>query len=335
MIANAVRPAQRRAGVETFRPLRQYLAGFMGTLYVVATPIGNLEDVTLRALRVLAEVPLIAAEDTRTTRRLLERHNIRTPLTAYTDHNKQARIPALLARLETGDLALVSEAGTPAISDPGEDLVAAAAAAGHRVVPVPGPSALLAALTASGLPTRRFLYLGFLPRTSGDRRRLFTTVAALPYTLVAYESPHRLRAALADAFTVFGDRPVAVCRELTKVYEEVFRGGLSEAVAHFTAPRGEFTLVIAGATEEAPAGDLDAAVTHVARRCAGGRSARDAVTEAATQHGLPRKQVYEAWLKSRASSERPGEQSTSTCVGEVAAHAQEGLPQAGIPPVQK
>ncbi len=276
----------------------------MGTLYVVSTPIGNLEDVTLRALRVLGEVPLIAAEDTRTTRRLLDRHGIRTRLVAYTDHNKRARIPALLGHLETADLALVSEAGTPAISDPGEDLVAAAAAAGHRIVPVPGASALLAALVASGLPSRRFLYLGFLPRTAGERRRLFGAVASLPYTLVAYESPHRVRAALVDAAAVLGDRRAAVCRELTKVYEEVFRGTLTEALAHLAEPRGEFTLVIAGAEDEPTTDGLDAALDDVAGMIAAGRSARDAVAEAAARHGLPRRRVYDAWLRSNAGNER-------------------------------
>ena len=277
----------------------------MGTLYVVSTPIGNLEDVTLRALRVLGEVPLIAAEDTRTTRHLLNRHGIRTRLTAYTDHNKRARIPGLLRHLESADLALVSEAGTPAISDPGEDLVAAAAAAGHRVVPVPGASAILAALVASGLPARRVLYLGFVPRTSGDRKRLFSSVATLPYTLVAYESPHRVRAALTDALTVLGDRRCAVGRELTKLHEEVYRGTLSEAAAHFTEPRGEFTLVIAGAPDENPAGDLDAALSDVAGATAAGTSARDAVRAAAERHGLPRKQLYEAWLKLDSASDLP------------------------------
>ncbi len=256
----------------------------MGTLYVVATPIGNLEDVTLRALRVLAAVPLIAAEDTRTTRHLLERHGIVTPLVSYTDHNKHVRISA---------------AGTPAISDPGEDLVAAAAAAGHRVVPVPGPSAVLAALSVSGLSTRRFLYLGFLPRAAGERRALFHFLANLPYTLVAFESPHRLRAALADALAVLGDRPVAVCRELTKVHEEVYRGSLRGALERFQEPRGEFTLVIQGATAPPPAGDLAAALAEVAELVAGGASARDAVATVARRHDLPRRQLYEAWLKGR------------------------------------
>lgn len=255
-------------------------------------------DISQRALEVLAAVPLIAAEDTRTTGRLLDRHGIRTPLTAYTDHNKRARIPRLLAHLEESDLALVSEAGTPAISDPGEDLVSAAIAAGRRIVPLPGASAVLAALVASGLPSRRFLYLGFLPRSGGDRRRLFTSVAALPFTLVLYESPHRVRAALTDALAVLGDRRVAVCRELTKLYEEIIRGTISEALTHLTEPRGEFTLVIAGAAEDADSGgDLESALAEVAARVAAGASARDAVADVAAAHGLPKRQVYDGWLR--------------------------------------
>lgn len=269
----------------------------MGTLYVVSTPIGNLEDITLRALRVLAEVPLIAAEDTRTTRRLLTHHGIGTPLTAYNDHNKAARIPFLLRHLDTADLALVSEAGTPALSDPGEDLVVAAAGAGHRVVPVPGASALLAALVASGLPTRRFLYVGFLPRTSGERRRLFAGIAALPYTLVAYESPHRVRAALEDALATLGDRAIAVGRELTKLYEEVYRGRLADAVAHFVEPRGEFTLVIGGAAVVKTEGSLDDVLDQVARLSASGASTRDAIAAASRESRVPRRAVYDAWLK--------------------------------------
>ncbi len=271
----------------------------MGTLYVIATPIGNLEDVTLRALRLLREVPLIAAEDTRTTRRLLNHHGISTRLTAYTDHNKRGRIPALLAHLESANLALVSEAGTPVISDPGQDLVAAAAAAGHTVVAVPGASAVLTALVASALPVRTFLYLGFLPRTSADRRRLFAAVATLSHTLVVYESPHRVRASLADALAELGDRPVAVCRELTKLHEEIFRGTLSRAIAHVAEPRGEFTLVIGGApgTIDRPSPELGGALTAVGRLVTDGSSVRDAVTVVAAREGIARRQLYAAWLK--------------------------------------
>jgi 16S rRNA (cytidine1402-2'-O)-methyltransferase len=269
----------------------------MGTLYLVATPIGNMEDVTLRALRVLGEVPLIAAEDTRTTRKLLSHHGIGAPrLLSYTERNRRARTPAILAALDEGDVALVSEAGMPAISDPGVHVVEAAVAAGHRVVPVPGPSALTAAVAASGLPTRRFHYLGFLPRRAGERRKLLRGVAALPETLVAFEAPHRLRASLTDVLDALGDRRIAACRELTKLHEEVFRGTLSEALDHFQQPLGEFTLVIEGAPESGPkrdAGEIDGEL-RVLR--AQGLRARDAVRDVATRLGLPHRDVYQRWL---------------------------------------
>jgi 16S rRNA (cytidine1402-2'-O)-methyltransferase len=271
----------------------------MGTLYIISTPIGNLEDITLRALRILAAVPLVAAEDTRTTRRLLDHHAIRARLISYNDHNKAARIPALLAHLAEADLALVSDAGTPALSDPGEDLVVAAVSAGHAVVPVPGASALLAALVASGLDTRRFLYLGFLPRSSGERRRAFAAVSALPYTLVAYESPHRVRDTLVDARAALGNRRVAVCRELTQLHEEVVRGALDTVIERITAPRGEYTLVFEGAAESNEPGDLATAIGDVRRHVAAGISARDAVAEAAIAHGIPRRLVYDGWLHTR------------------------------------
>lgn len=269
----------------------------MGMLYVVATPIGNLDDISLRALRVLADVPLIAAEDTRTTGILLKRHGIRTRLTAYTDHNKRTRIPALITHLHEADLALVSEAGTPAISDPGWDLVAAAIEAGIPVVPLPGASAVLAALVASGLPTRRFLYLGFLPRTGGERRSLFRSIASLPFTLVAYESPHRVAAALADARAVLGDRQAAAARELTKLHEEIVRGRLSEITQLIGNPRGEFTLVIEGASEDAGVPDIEGALAEVKQAVARGMSARDAVSSVAVESGVPRRTLYDAWQR--------------------------------------
>jgi len=268
----------------------------MGTLYLVATPIGNLEDITLRALRVLGEVALIAAEDTRTVRKLLAHHGIGAPkLLSYTERNRAARTPAILAALEEGDVALVSEAGMPGISDPGVHLVEAAVAAGHAVVPLPGASALTAALAASGLPTRRFHFLGFLPRQAGDRRRLLAEVAALPDTLVAFEAPHRLRASLGDLLTVLGDRRVAVCRELTKLYEEVFRGTLSEAIEHFVEPRGELTLVIEGGgkSKREVTMDVDAELRSLKRQ---GMRARDAVRAVAERSGLSHREVYKRWL---------------------------------------
>jgi len=220
----------------------------LGTLYVVGTPIGNLEDITLRALRVLREVPLIAAEDTRTTRKLLAAHGIATPLTSYHDFTSPAKRRSLVDHLREQDLALVSEAGMPGISDPGYRLIRAAIDAGMAVVPVPGPSAIIAALVVAGLPTHAFHYLGFLPRRSGERRRLFARVAPSEDTLVMFESPHRLVASLGDMLEVLGPRPMAAARELTKRFEEVVRGTIAEVLEHFraTPPRGEFTLVVAG-----------------------------------------------------------------------------------------
>jgi len=220
----------------------------MGTLYLVATPIGNLEDLSPRAVRILGEACLIAAEDTRVTRKLLTHFDIHTPLTSYYEHNKLTKLEAILAGLNRGDVALVSDAGTPTINDPGYELVHAALEAGHTVRPVPGPSAVLAALAASGMPTDSFLYLGYLPRRSSERLALADQIAGLAHTLIFLESPHRLLAALKDLQEGLGDRQIAIARELTKVHEEFWRGSISAGREHFNRndPRGEFTLVIAG-----------------------------------------------------------------------------------------
>lgn len=220
----------------------------MSTLYLVATPIGNLDDISARALQILKSVHLIAAEDTRQTQKLLKRYDIRTPVISYHEHSKEARLAWLVAALQKGDIALVSDAGTPALNDPGYELVRSALQAGHQVSPIPGACAPIAALTASGLPTDAFLYLGYLPRKSSERQRFLAQIVDLPYTLVFLEAPHRLVAALQDLLAVLGDRPAAVARELTKVHEEFVRGTLKELLAHFSehAPRGEFTLVVAG-----------------------------------------------------------------------------------------
>jgi 16S rRNA (cytidine1402-2'-O)-methyltransferase len=220
----------------------------MPVLYVIATPIGNLEDISLRALRLLREVKLIAAEDTRTTRHLLNAHNIKTPLTSYHEHSKRAKLDYLLSYLEKEDLALVSEAGMPGLSDPGYELIIAVIERGIAVVPIPGASAVITALVVSGLPTDQFLYLGFLPRRKGQRQRLLSSIVDEPRTIVAFETPHRLREALGDIEDILGNRRLSVCRELTKVHEEIFRGRVSQAREHFTEPRGEFTLIIEGRT---------------------------------------------------------------------------------------
>jgi len=224
----------------------------MPTLYIVPTPIGNLEDITLRGLRVLRDVALIAAEDTRTTRKLLARYEINTPLTSYHQHNKLTKLDTIFEALETGDVALVSDAGMPGISDPGYELIQAALERDIRVVPLPGPSAVLAALVVSGLPTDRFMFIGFLPRKD---RALHDALAELIHeraTLIAYESPNRLLDTLSAILNVLGDRPVAVARELTKIYEEVRRGPVSEILAYYreNPPKGEITLVIGGAVEQ-------------------------------------------------------------------------------------
>lgn len=218
----------------------------MPTLYVVATPIGNLEDITLRALRILAEVDIIAAEDTRKTKRLLAKYGINTKLTSYHQHSKVGKTSHLLKELDKKDVALVSEAGVPTISDPGGGLVRAAIEEGIPVVAVPGPSAVATALAISGMGADRFLFLGFLPRKKGERQRLLASIAGELLTIVAFESPHRLCSALADILEALGDRQITIGRELTKLHEEVFRGTISGAMEHFAKPRGEFTLVIEG-----------------------------------------------------------------------------------------
>jgi 16S rRNA (cytidine1402-2'-O)-methyltransferase len=238
----------------------------MGTLFVVGTPIGNLEDVTLRAIRTLREVDLIAAEDTRVTRTLLAAYQIDTPLVSFHEFSGPTKVRRLVDRLATADVALVSDAGMPGLSDPGFPLIRAAIEAGFPVVPIPGPSAILAGLVASGLPMHAFTFLGFLPRKAGERRRLLATMRDSPHSQVVFESPHRLSATLRDLVDVLGpDRPIAVARELTKKFEELMRGTAGEVAAHFErrAPRGEITLVIGprpgrerspgDATAEAPA----------------------------------------------------------------------------------
>ena len=221
----------------------------MGTLFVVGTPIGNLEDMTLRGARVLGQVDLVAAEDTRVTRRLLTHLGIRARLVSYHEHNWRARLPQLLKALESGDVALVCDAGMPTLSDPGSELVSHAAAAGLGVEVVPGPSALTAALAVSGFSADAFTFLGFLPRRRKDRRARLQSAASLPLTLVVFEAPHRMLATLQDVLDELGDRRVALCRELTKLHEEVFRGTVSEAMEQVRAPRGEYVLLIEGEAE--------------------------------------------------------------------------------------
>lgn len=262
-------------------------------LYVVATPIGNLRDVTLRALDVLRGATLVLCEDTRVTRKLLERHQLTPKLLAYHDHNAATMRPRALEELgKGGAVALVSDAGTPLVSDPGFKLVDAAIAAGHRVFPIPGASAALAALVSAGLPSDRFFFEGFLPPKSAARRTRLSELREIPATLIFYESGPRLAESLADMATL-GDRNAAVCRELTKAFEEVRRGSLSELASYYGeagAPKGEIVVVVAPPGEEARASadDLDARIVSAMKKL----SLKDASAAIAAETGVPRKEVY-------------------------------------------
>ena len=267
----------------------------MGTLYVVATPIGNLEDFSPRAARVLREVALIAAEDTRHSRRLLAHFGIDTPTVSYHEHNQRARRGRILEALATSDVALITDAGTPAISDPGADLVTAALAAGYRVSPVPGPSALAAAVSASGLIDGPFFVLGFLPRVRGERQRLVARAATSEFPLVVFESAQRLERTLRELVEILGDRPVVMLRELTKIHEEVRTSSLSalQQWAANATPRGEIALVIATAHDDPADGDAEAVVRMLRQS---GLSASQAAREAASITGLPRSELYKLAL---------------------------------------
>jgi 16S rRNA (cytidine1402-2'-O)-methyltransferase len=269
----------------------------MPALYVVATPIGNLEDISLRALRTLREVKLIAAEDTRKTKRLLTTYDITTPMTSYHEHNKLTKLDYILNRLETEDVALVSEAGTPGMSDPGYELIVAASQRGIPVIPIPGPSAVTTALTISGLATDRFTYLGFLPRKAASRQELLVSVAGEPGTIIILESPHRLLATLKDILLVLGDRRIAVCRELTKLYEEVFRGRISQSIDYFAEPRGEFTLVISGKVKTSKPAVTEDTERQLHNMRLSGVTAKEAVAKIAEETGASKRELYRAWLK--------------------------------------
>ncbi len=269
-------------------------------LHIVATPIGNLGDISLRALATLAAADAVVAEDTRVTKTLLAHYGIATPLTAYHEHNAAEMRPRLIARLQAGArLALVSDAGTPLVSDPGYKLARAAMEAGITVTGVPGPSAVLAGLVLAGLPSDRFFFEGFLPPKTAARRARLTELAAVPGSLVFFESPRRIAETLADAAAVLGQREAAVARELTKLHEEVRRGRLPELAAHYAeagGPRGEIVLLIgpAGATQDAASGDVidDALRQRVAEVAAGKLSLKEAVAQVTALTGQPRRKVY-------------------------------------------
>lgn len=274
----------------------------MPTLYIVPTPIGNLEDITLRALRVLGEVRLIAAEDTRTTRILLNRYAITTPLTSYHEHNKLTKLDAIFGALEQGDVALVSDAGTPGISDPGAELIAEAIARNIRVEPLPGPSAVLPALVASGLSTDGFLFAGFPPRKTSARAAFLSALAAESRTLIFYESPNRLTDLLEAVIATLGDRPVCVARELSKIHEEFHRNHATGALAHYTAnpPRGEIVLLVAGAPEAPPeVWDEARVLAALLARLDSGEPLSAAAKALAAETGWDRRAIYQLGLDAR------------------------------------
>lgn len=277
-----------------------------GCLYVVATPLGNLADITLRALDILKSVDIVAAEDTRKTRRLLHHHGIRQQYISYHEHNEQRRSDELLLRLEQGDdIALVSDAGTPGVSDPGYRLVTAAAGAGIQVVPIPGVSALTAALSAAGMPTDAFVFGGFAPKKKGRRQTLLNQLADYPFTIIFYESPQRIVSLLKDIRDAMGDRACVVAREMTKLHEEFLRGPISEVIEILGARikvKGECTILIAGNRGEAEVawGEILKAITDGLAR-AGQRPGELAKTIAA-QYGISRKEVYDEILRQKESS---------------------------------
>ncbi len=273
----------------------------MSTLYLVATPIGNLEDLSPRAVRILNEVTLIAAEDTRHTAKLLNHFGISTPSTSYYDHNKGYKTQRVLDTLAAGDVALVSDAGTPGLNDPGYLLVRAALEAGHSVSPIPGPSAPVSALVVSGLPTDQFLYLGYLPRKSGERRRAIEEVRSLPYTLIFFETPHRMTESLADLQEILGNRQIAVAGELTKMYEDIFRGFIEEAAAHFVdhPARGEYTLVIAGQSKAEKIWEQADLLAAIESPPYATLPPSQAARELAEISGWPRRKVYNLLTKNK------------------------------------
>jgi 16S rRNA (cytidine1402-2'-O)-methyltransferase len=306
---------------QTAKPNRTYvLAGrpvqpptLAAGLHLVATPIGNLRDITLRALETLAAADMIACEDTRVTRKLLDHYGITTPLTPYHEHNAASARPKLLARLAAGEaVALVSDAGTPLVSDPGFKLVRAVSEAGHAVEAVPGPSAALAALAVAGLPTDRFFFEGFLPPKDGQRRNRMVELSRVPATLILYESGPRVGRTLQALAEILGARPAAVCRELTKLHEEVRRGdlaALAQAYQGDAEVRGEFTLVVAPPAangEVADEGEIDALLQRALQRA----SVKDAVSEVAAATGRPRREIYQRALT--LSDNRDGDDDAAT-----------------------
>jgi 16S rRNA (cytidine1402-2'-O)-methyltransferase len=271
-----------------------------GSLYIVATPIGNLEDITLRAIRVLKEVDLVAAEDTRHTRNLLNKYEIETPLTSYHDHNKEEKAPVLVSQmLEGKNIALVSDAGTPGISDPGYFLINLAVDQKIPVIPVPGATAAITALSVSGLPTDKFVFEGFLAAKQTARIKRLKELAAEERTLIFYEAPHKIIKAIEDMIAVFGDRQAVITRELTKLYEEIVRAKLSDALKHLKQKtvKGEITIIVHGASKEPLKQDIDTAAYLKDLMLHRGLTKKEAITVAAGELRLPKKEVYSASLR--------------------------------------
>ncbi len=271
-----------------------------GTLYIVATPIGNLEDITLRAIRVLKEVDLIAAEDTRHTKHLLDRYEIETQITSYHDHNKEEKAPVLIARIQDGNnVALVSDAGTPGISDPGYFLINLAIDRNISVVPIPGATAAIAALSVSGMPTDNFIFEGFFPAKHQGRIRRLKELAKEERTIIFYEAPHRIIRTMKDMIEVFGDRRAVITRELTKIHEETIRGTLPEILVHLQTGsiKGEFTIILHGASTKPLQQDVDAAEYLKNLMLHRGLSKKEAISTAAEELGMPKKDVYKESLK--------------------------------------
>ena len=272
----------------------------MSTLYIVATPIGNLDDLTLRAASILREVPVVIAEDTRVTRKLLDHIDASPSVVRFDRHSKEGDIVRVLSALDDGDVALVTDAGTPGVNDPGQKIVTAAAERGHKIVPLPGPSAIMAALSVSGFYADQFVSYGFLPPRASKRRNLLKEIAQQPTAAVFFETPHRLKRALDDMVDAIGDRQLVVCREMTKMYEEIWRGTAAEALQHFENPRGEFVIVVAplepsdtypNADESI---DPEQRILAVASELEGQHGTRrDLVAAVAKQTGIPKRDVYQ------------------------------------------
>ncbi|MBK9707692.1 MAG: 16S rRNA (cytidine(1402)-2'-O)-methyltransferase [Acidobacteria bacterium] len=277
-------------------------------LYLVTTPIGNLEDITLRAIRTLKEVDLIACEDTRHTRRLLDHFNIIKPMISYHEHNEQGRAAELVARIQAGEsVAIVTDAGSPGISDPAYRVVCAAIEAGISVIPIPGVAALIAGLTASGLPTDSFLFAGFLPNKRGARRSRLEELENIQSTLVFYETPHRIREALKDILEILGDRRASLARELTKLHEQFIRGTVSEVIDQMEKhePRGEMTLVIAGNRDDNSSFEVDGSISEQVESLMSdnGLSRTEAIKAAARSRGMTRREAYQIMLGEKEEDE--------------------------------